>query len=61
MWGCREHWYRLPNNLRAWIGRAYRIGIDNGTHPTPSWCKAHTAALAWIEQHGQASQDHSPC
>ncbi|WP_233854248.1 hypothetical protein [Paraburkholderia sp. HD33-4] len=53
-WGCRAHWYRLPNNLRAWIGRAYRIGIENGTHPTQSWRRAHTAALAWAahEEHG---------
>lgn len=50
-WGCREHWYALPNNLRAWIGRAYRQGIDTGTHPTRSYVEAHRAALAWIAEH----------
>jgi hypothetical protein len=64
MWGCRHHWYRLPNNLRSWIGRAYRIGIQNGTHPTDSWRNAHTAALDWIAtryQHDvQVQQEREP-
>lgn len=51
MWGCRAHWYRLPNNLRAWIGRAYRQGLEAGTHPTRSYAEAHRAALAWIAEH----------
>jgi hypothetical protein len=50
MWGCRAHWYALPNNVRAWIGRAYRSGIDHGTHPTRSYVDAHRAALAWIAE-----------
>ncbi|MGF6607083.1 hypothetical protein OKW45_001983 [Paraburkholderia sp. WSM4175] len=50
IWGCRAHWYALPNNLRAWIGRAYRQGIARGDHPSRSWREAHAAALAWIEQ-----------
>ncbi|MBC8638284.1 hypothetical protein IAG25_15800 [Caballeronia sp. EK] len=47
-WGCREHWYRLPSNLRSWIGRAYRSGLRAGNHPNRSYAQAHHAALAWI-------------
>jgi hypothetical protein len=50
LWGCKPHWYALPNTLRAWIGRTYRLGMDTDTHPTVKYCEAHAAALAWIEQ-----------
>jgi hypothetical protein len=59
-WGCRGHWHRLPGNIRSWIGRAYRAGIDTDTHPTESYLKAHAAALAWIleyeQQHAAAKE-----
>lgn len=48
MWGCRAHWYALPQPLRQWIGRAYREGVRTDTHPTRSYVKAHRAALEWI-------------
>jgi hypothetical protein len=47
-WGCREHWHALPNDLRAWIGRAYRAGFETGTHPSHSWLNANSAALEWV-------------
>ena len=51
LWGWRAHWHALPNNIRAWIGRAYRIGMDHGTHPTKSYVAAHHAALEWMHEH----------
>ncbi|TCK37990.1 hypothetical protein B0G84_3291 [Paraburkholderia sp. BL8N3] len=30
---CRDHWARMPNHLRLALGRAYRHGINDGTHP----------------------------
>ncbi|WP_233866699.1 hypothetical protein [Paraburkholderia adhaesiva] len=56
MWGCPQHWRALPNDLRAWIGRAYRYGQMTGSHPNQSWRDAHTAALAWIAQHADRQQ-----
>jgi hypothetical protein len=47
MWGCRPHWYRLPNDIRSWIGRSYRAGLDAGCHPTRRYIRAHRAALAF--------------
>lgn len=52
-WGCREHWHALPNDIRAWIGRAYRQGFETGTHPRASYLDAHRAALDWIRAHTQ--------
>lgn len=49
-WGCNPHWRALPNDLRAWIGRAYRVGSITDTHPTDAWLEAHRAALQWIER-----------
>lgn len=56
MWGCRANWSRLPRNLRAWIGRAHRYGIDTGTHPTRSYINAHRAALDWVREHAKEQQ-----
>jgi len=56
MWGCRAHWYALPNDIRAWIGRTYRGGVLRGDHPSRNWREAHAAALVWIEQHEGAKQ-----
>jgi hypothetical protein len=50
-WGCKAHWYKLPAQLRTRIGRAYRAGVDTGTHPTRGWRRAHAEALAWIEHY----------
>ena len=53
-WGCSVHWYALPNNIRAWLGRSYRQGIEQDIHPSRSYVAANKAALAWIAQHFEA-------
>jgi hypothetical protein len=45
LWGCKAHWRALPTELRSWIGRAYRVGMDRDEHPTPSYLRAHRAAI----------------
>jgi hypothetical protein len=47
MWGCREHWYRLPSSVRVLLGRAYRRGMNDGNHPNRRYVRAHHTALAW--------------
>lgn len=56
-WGCREHWHMVPNDLRAWIGRAYRAGFETGTHPTASYLEAHREALEWKREHVQEARE----
>ena len=50
LWGCKTHWYALPNSLRAWIGRAYRRGMDGDTHPTVDYLRAHRAAIRFAQE-----------
>lgn len=50
LWGCRTHWHGLPNSLRAWIGRAYRQGMDRDLHPTLSYLRAHRAAIRFAQE-----------
>lgn len=53
-WGCAPHWSGLPNDLRAWIGRAYRSGMDTDSHPTVSYVAACTRIQEWIALHEAA-------
>lgn len=55
LWGCKQHWHALPNDLRAWIGRAYRVGMDGDQHPTYSYRTACSRAQAWISLHATAA------
>lgn len=56
MWGCARHWSLLPATLRKRIGRAYRDGVNNDTHPTRAYVDAHRAALEWVAWW----RDHGP-
>lgn len=49
IWGCRQHWYMLPEDIRRKIGASWRGGTVG----------EHMAALeeadSWIETHYGAS------
>lgn len=47
LWGCKAHWRALPSELRSWIGRAYRSGMDRDAHPTAAYLRAHRAAIGF--------------
>jgi hypothetical protein len=48
MWGCSQHWFRLPRALRDRIWRAYRPGQENDMRPTESYMEAAQAVQDWI-------------
>lgn len=48
MWGCRQHWYRLPQHLRARIWRTYRIGQEQDGRPSAEYLEAARAVQDWI-------------
>jgi len=48
MWGCRDHWYALPAELRQRIWRAYRPGQESDMRPSEAYLEAARAAQAWI-------------
>ncbi len=50
MWGCRQHWYRLPAELRAKIWRTFRPGQEMSKTPSREYVAAAREVREWIEQ-----------
>ena len=50
MWGCREHWYALPREIRDAIWSAYQVGQESTRHPSFNYIEAAKAAQAWIRR-----------
>lgn len=49
MWGCRDHWYRLPRPLRDRILRSYRPGQEVDKRPSQEYLNAARAVQDWIK------------
>lgn len=43
LWGCREHWFALPREIRTRINRAYQQGDREAL------LRAHRRAIQWIK------------
>ena len=52
MWGCRDHWYALPRNIRNAIWRTYRPGQEITATPSEAYLRAAEAAQEWIRTQG---------
>lgn len=48
MWGCFEHWHRLPQRIRNAIMTAYRPGQEEDGRPSPAYLVAAQDAQDWI-------------
>lgn len=65
MWGCREHWYRLPKHLRDRIWAAYVPGQEIRKDPSDEyiqvakevrdWCLEYMAQNGGIQTEGSRS------
>lgn len=53
MWGCKQHWFKLPANLRARIWATYRPGQEITQSPSLAYMDAAKAVQQWIRE-----QDH---
>lgn len=51
MWGCRDHWYRLPAALRARIWRTFKPGQEISGRPSAEYLAAAKEAQDWIAAH----------
>lgn len=51
IWGCKEHWYKLPRDLRDRIWKSYRPGQERTKTPSREYVAAAQAVREWIEQH----------
>lgn len=52
VWGCREHWYRLPQALRNRIWRTYRAGQENDMRPSAGYTAVAREVHEWIASRG---------
>lgn len=52
MWGCKEHWFRLPKYLRDKIWAAYHPGQEKTFHVSHEYMEAAQEVQDWIEENG---------
>jgi len=50
LWGCKDHWYRLPKPLRDRIWATYRAGQEMDKTPSRAYVEAARDVQAWIAQ-----------
>lgn len=53
MWGCKDHWYRLPKSLRTKIWKAYEPGQEIDGRPSAEYLEVAKEVERWIYQHEQ--------
>jgi hypothetical protein len=48
MWGCREHWFKLPKPLRDAIWKEYRPGQEKDGTPSQRYLVVAQLVQEWI-------------
>lgn len=56
-WGCRRHWYALPQAIRARIWAAFRPGQEDTKTPSREYVEAARAAQDWIAAQQQGTSN----
>lgn len=54
-WGCREHWFMLPNEFRQAIWKHYRPGQEQDKKPSPDYVRIALAVQKWIRDNEPSS------
>lgn len=54
MWGCKEHWFKLPKGLRDRIWATYRPGQEVEMNPSEAYLDAADAVQNWIRENANA-------
>ena len=60
LWGCREHWFRLPAYLRKRIWQTYEPGQEKSKTPSPEYIAAAKAVQRWIADQAQGDLFNEP-
>lgn len=55
MWGCKNHWFTLPQNLRNAIWNTYRPGQEIDKNPSAEYLKAAGDVQKWITERIKSS------
>jgi len=59
MWGCKEHWRKLPKALRDAVWKAYRPGQEINMTPSAEYIAVATLVQAWIAGDVTVNRDGS--
>ncbi len=51
LWGCRNHWYRLPERLRKAIWMEYRPGQEITKTPSTEYVYVAKEVQDWIQSY----------
>lgn len=57
MWGCREHWFKLPFRLRNAIWANYRPGQEVDMKPSESYLKVADEVQRWCWNYMEQESD----
>lgn len=52
LWGCKQHWFRLPKPLRDKIWATYVPGQEARMDPSEAYLDAADEVQRWIKEHG---------
>jgi hypothetical protein len=55
MWGCIDHWKRLPKNLRDEIWRTFEPGQEVDMTPSEEYLEAANKVQEWIKKYGRSA------
>lgn len=53
MWGCRHHWFQLPDHLRSALWRAYEPGQEDRKDPSDTYIEVAHRIQQWIAERNQ--------
>lgn len=53
MWGCKQHWFRLPRRLREKLWRAYRPGQEEDLNVSDEYFAVAGEVQQWIRDNGE--------
>jgi hypothetical protein len=51
MWGCKPHWFKLPQHLRLAVWAAYEPGQEQRLDPSDDYLEVAQEVQDWIREH----------
>lgn len=59
MWGCKQHWFKLPKALRDQIWKEYRPGQEVDKRPSARYVATAVLVQGWIAGNVEIRKDGS--
>ena len=51
LWGCKEHWLKLPKHFRDLVWLHYVPGQEKRKDPSRAYCELALEIQKWIREH----------